>query len=101
MCRQGPSELVYDFCYLPIDFKNRCNLGYAFVNFVDARSTLECYRAFHEKRWNDFNSKKVPLLCLALGPPTTGYQGNQKDWQILREKFSSLLLSSCIWLQPI
>ena len=58
-CRKPPTELVYDFCYLPIDFKNRCNLGYAFVNFVDAAATIECFNAFNAKRWNDFNSKKV------------------------------------------
>jgi hypothetical protein len=55
----SPGQLVYDFCYLPIDFKNRCNLGYAFVNFVDAAFAAECYMAFNAKRWNDFNSKKV------------------------------------------
>jgi hypothetical protein len=57
--RSNKNELVYDFCYLPIDFKNRCNLGYAFVNFVDASSTVDCFNAFNSKRWNDFNSKKV------------------------------------------
>ncbi|XP_024383881.1 protein MEI2-like 5 isoform X2 [Physcomitrium patens] len=50
---------AYDFVYLPIDFKNRCNLGYAFVNFTTVQATMRLYRAFHLQQWEEFNSRKV------------------------------------------
>lgn len=49
----------YDFFYLPIDFKNKCNLGYAFVNFKCAKTTAAFYKEFHKQRWEEFNSRKV------------------------------------------
>jgi len=55
----------FDFFYLPIDFKNRCNLGYAFVNFIDAATTVEFYKEFHTKSWEEFNSKKVCEITYA------------------------------------
>ena len=56
---------LYDFFYLPIDFKNRCNLGYAFVNFVRSSDALGFYEEFHKKKWSDFNSKKVCEITYA------------------------------------
>ena len=32
---------TYDFFYLPIDFKNRCNVGYAFLNFKDYKTIVK------------------------------------------------------------
>ncbi|KAK9831621.1 hypothetical protein WJX74_002914 [Apatococcus lobatus] len=53
------SRDLYDFFYLPVDFKNRCNLGYAFVNFPNAADTIRCYEHFHGSHWEEFNSKKI------------------------------------------
>ncbi|KAL4420998.1 hypothetical protein ABPG77_001317 [Micractinium sp. CCAP 211/92] len=50
---------TFDFFYLPIDFRNKCNLGYCFVNFLDAAVAGRLYRDFHQKRWEEYNSKKV------------------------------------------
>ena len=61
----------YDFFYLPIDYKNKCNLGYCFMNFLNAELTAECYEEFHNKRWEEFNSKKargaVPTMHQEIG----------------------------------
>lgn len=58
-------EGTYDFYYLPIDFKNRCNVGYAFINFMDPLSIVAFYRDFNAKRWLNFNSEKVCALSYA------------------------------------
>merc|ERR1719313_138305 len=39
-----------DFYYLPIDFKNNCNLGYAFLNFHDVKKAEAFRDHFHEHR---------------------------------------------------
>lgn len=53
----GPG--VIDFFYLPIDFKNRCNRGYAFINFVDFKDILPFHRRYFGKHWSTFNSDKI------------------------------------------
>jgi hypothetical protein len=58
----------YDFFYLPIDFKvfcyplkkkNKCNVGYAFINFLHVNSIKPFYQEFNNTKWERFNSEKV------------------------------------------
>jgi len=42
-----------DFLYLPVDFRTRCNLGYSFINFIDAAATAKFYQHFHGKKWEE------------------------------------------------
>ncbi|EKX41102.1 hypothetical protein GUITHDRAFT_47442, partial [Guillardia theta CCMP2712] len=56
---------TYDFFYLPIDFKNKCNLGYAFLNFREARFIASFVKDFADKRWERFNSEKVCVVTYA------------------------------------
>ncbi|XP_073272658.1 protein MEI2-like 2 isoform X1 [Primulina huaijiensis] len=58
-------EVIYDFIYLPIDFKNKCNVGYAFINMVSPSHIITFYKAFNGKKWEKFNSEKVASLAYA------------------------------------
>lgn len=45
-------EGYYDFIYLPVDFSRGANLGYAFVNMIDAKATTAFWKAFNGfSRW--------------------------------------------------
>jgi hypothetical protein len=49
----------FDFFYLPIDFSNRCNFGYAFINFTNTKFIKDFYLEFNGKKWEKFNSDKI------------------------------------------
>ena len=55
----------YDFVYLRIDFNNKCNLGYAFVNFTSAVHAMVFTNAFNDRRWPLYNSEKCLSMCFA------------------------------------
>ncbi|KAK6142286.1 hypothetical protein DH2020_022634 [Rehmannia glutinosa] len=59
---------TYDFLYLPIDFKNKCNVGYAFINMVSPSHIISFYEAFNGKKWEKFNSEKVASLAYHENP---------------------------------
>lgn len=73
----------YDFFYLPIDFKNKCNMGYAFINFLEASHIVAFYDEFDGQKWTNFNSEKVCAISYAR------LQGKQA--MITRFQNSSLL----------
>jgi hypothetical protein len=76
-------EGTYDFFYLPIDFKNKCNVGYCFINFLEAKQIPRFVNEFNGQRWRSFNSEKVCAVSFAR------IQGKQA--MISRFQNSSLL----------
>ncbi|RXW16780.1 hypothetical protein EST38_g9084 [Candolleomyces aberdarensis] len=68
-----------DFLYLRMDFANGCNVGYAFVNFIEAQDLLKFAKARLGEKWNMFSSEKVLQMSYA------NYQGKEA----LVEKFKN------------
>lgn len=58
-------EGKFDFLYLPLDFENKCNLGYAFINFIEPLHILLLSSLYEGKRWRNFNSVKECKLSFA------------------------------------
>lgn len=56
---------AYDFFYLPIDLKNKCNVGYAFINFINPLYILRFFEEFNGQRWEKFKSEKICQLAYA------------------------------------
>ncbi|KDQ15279.1 hypothetical protein BOTBODRAFT_108855 [Botryobasidium botryosum FD-172 SS1] len=82
-----------DFLYLRIDFANRCNVGYAFVNFITVEDLLLFCNARLGRKWNMFQSEKV------LGMSYANFQGKEA----LVEKFrnSSVMNEKLEWRPKI
>lgn len=49
----------FDFFYLPLDLNNGCNIGYAFINFVDPVYIVPFYEDMDNQSWETFNSEKI------------------------------------------
>ena len=70
----------YDFLYLPIDSENNCNLGYAFINFINPLHIVQFYEMFKSRKWLYFNSFKECDLSFAKfqgkGALTSNFEKN-------------------------
>lgn len=83
-----------DFLYLPIDFRNKCNVGYCFLNFRTSKALARFRDEFHGQQSGEklpgFNSKKVlevsPARVQGLHPNIVRLQGSpimaraDKEW---------------------
>eukprot|EP00210_Caulerpa_lentillifera_P008615 g8219.t1 len=56
---------MFDFLYLPIDFKNKCNVGYGFINMRKLEYIPPFVEHIHEQKWDKFNSEKVCCVTYA------------------------------------
>ena len=48
----------YDFLYLPIDFRNKCNLGYAFINMITPADVVSLHNNLRGQSWKQSRSEK-------------------------------------------
>ena len=58
-------ENKFDCLYMPYDFENIGNKGYAFINFINPLHILLFYEKFQGKSWSKFESKKICELNFA------------------------------------
>ena len=56
---------TFDVFYLPIDYINKCNLGFAFINFVQPFHIILFYELYRGKKWKKYNIEKICELLYA------------------------------------
>ncbi|KDP32751.1 hypothetical protein JCGZ_12043 [Jatropha curcas] len=64
--QSDPVRSEYDFLYLPMDFRNRANYGYAFVNFTNPVAASRFWKSFHKYEWPVYVNKKICEISCAV-----------------------------------
>lgn len=59
------SPHLFDFFYLPPNLQDDCNMGYAFINFLDAAAAQHAVRSFSNYQFKIHPSKKVAKVSPA------------------------------------
>jgi len=86
----------YDFVYLPIDFKHRVNLGYAFVNMATHESAVRLKATLNGFRAWAFDSQKICEAVWAsphqgLAPNIERYRDSPVMHESVSDEFKPLL----------
>ncbi|KAJ4839417.1 hypothetical protein Tsubulata_035903 [Turnera subulata] len=63
--QQEPTVSAFDFLYLPVDFENGVNKGYAFVNFTNATAAWKFKSATSNQPWVGTKSNKIRQVTSA------------------------------------
>lgn len=80
----------YDLIYLPIDRDNKCNLGYAFINFLDPMIVISFYDSFNGRKWTRYNSDKRCELAYAK------IQGKEELLKYINKSFTEEIKNAYI-----
>jgi len=87
----------YNFLYLPIDFKNKCNVGYGFINFISSNDCQLFAERFHNVEVQaclpGLNSRKVAAVTAAR---VQGYDKNVR--RLLNGPVMGELLQNPLWM---
>lgn len=75
----------FDCIYMPFDYENGANKGYAFINLVNPYHILLLYEQFKGKSWKLYESKKICELNFAkfqgieeIKKNANNYKGNKR-----------------------
>jgi hypothetical protein len=79
---------TYDFFYLPIDFKRNCNVGYAFINFIDVKFIQSFFEEFHSQKWKMFNSEKICEITYARLQGKNACEEHFKNSSLMKQPVS-------------
>eukprot|EP00913_Durusdinium_trenchii_P025119 g23579.t1 len=67
-------DAMFDFFYLPMDFKTKRNRGYGFINFESADIAKQFVLNFHHRQLSLYTSRKIVEVAPAI---TQGYEANR------------------------
>jgi len=71
---------TYDFLYLPIDKGTLCNVGYAFVNFLEPQDAVRCSEVFHNYVFQRYRKARGKIAAVSIAH-LQGLDANLQHYQ--------------------